>query len=341
MQLTPTFKMSGLQLKPTSKVVSMRLAPLQDPEPPPMNLQVTFEVAKIDLVGGTIATIRLVPSAREKPAVLSSPSFAISGFQLVSGAGPPSVQVTPSHQEQASVYLTAHFQIAAIEFTPLFEISSIVLKATTRNVFMQLPSSGPSSIDSAPGFEIESVELAANGTLGMIGVTSLCSESRVSTGRSMSRDQAITVSPAPVLIDISANLSKDQDLDAFRNALRNYQDLLQPEARRIRINFELPKIRSFDDFVERFVAEGLRAEPIDIGPWLGRYANINFMMFFAAYPSGHIRPILVNLERQNDKILLTFPDPVVFLDPAAHLEDSQLSGLKGEFDLLPLELPPT
>jgi len=49
MQLTPTFKMSGLQLKPTSKVVSMRLAPSQDPQPP-MNLQVTFEVAQIDLV---------------------------------------------------------------------------------------------------------------------------------------------------------------------------------------------------------------------------------------------------------------------------------------------------
>ncbi len=186
MRLTPTFKMSGLELKPTSNVVSMRLAPSQDPEPP-MNLQVTFEVAKIDLVGGTIATVRLVPSGREKPAVLSSPSFAIFGFQLVSGAGTAFVQLTPSHQEQASVHLSAHFQIAAVEFTPLFEISSIVLKATTRNVFVQLPGSAPPSTN-APGFEIESVELVANGTLGMIGVTSLDSGSHVSTGRPMSPD---------------------------------------------------------------------------------------------------------------------------------------------------------
>jgi len=186
MRLTPTFKVSGLQLKPTSKVVSMRLAPSQDPEPP-MNLHVSFEVAKIDLVGGIIATVRLVPSAQEKPAVLSSSSFAISGFQLVSGAGPASVQVTPLHQEQASVHLTAHFQIAAIELTPLFEISSIVLKATTRNVFIQLPGSGPTST-SAPGFEIESVELVANGTLGMIGLTRAVPGSHVSTGRPMSPD---------------------------------------------------------------------------------------------------------------------------------------------------------
>ena len=151
MQLTPTFKMSGLQLKPTSKVVSMRLAPSQDPQPP-MNLQVTFEVAKIELAGGTIGTVRLAPSAREKPAVLSSPSFAISGLELVPGAGAGPVQLTPSHQEQASVHLTAHFQIAAIEFTPLFEIAAIVLNSTSRNVFMQLPGSGPTSIDNAPGF---------------------------------------------------------------------------------------------------------------------------------------------------------------------------------------------
>ena len=158
MQLTPTFKMSGLALKPTSKVVSMRLAPSQDPQPP-MNLQVTFEVARIDLVGGTIGTIRLVPSGREKPAVLTSPSFAISGLELVAGSGAAPVQVTPSHQEQASVHLTAHFQIAAIEFTPLFEISAIVLNSSTRNVFMQLPGSGPSSIDSSPVFHIENVQL--------------------------------------------------------------------------------------------------------------------------------------------------------------------------------------
>jgi len=168
MQLTPTFKMSGLQLKPTSKVVSMRLAPSQDPQPP-MNLQVTFEVAQIDLSGGTIGTVRLSPSGREKPAVLSSPSFAISGLELVSGAGAAPVQLTPLHQEQASVHLTAHFQIAAIEFTPMFEIAAIVLNSTSRDVFMQLPGSGPTSIDSAPVFKMENVQL--NGTdIGLIQV---------------------------------------------------------------------------------------------------------------------------------------------------------------------------
>ncbi len=177
MQLTPTFKMSGLQLKPTSKVVSMRLAPSQQPQPP-MNLQVTFEVASIQLSGGTIGTIRLAPSAQEKPAVLSSPSFAISGLELMASAGSAPVQLTPSHQEQASVHLTAQFQIAAIEFSPLFEITAIVLNSSSKNVSMQLPGSGPSSIDAAPIFEIENVQLGSNSELGIIQVNPLGASGR-------------------------------------------------------------------------------------------------------------------------------------------------------------------
>ena len=177
MQLTPTFKMSGLQLKPMSKVVTMRLAPSQHPQPP-MNLQVTFEVARIDLAGGGISTIRLTPSAQEKPAVLSSSSFPISGLELMPGAGSAPVQLTPSHQEQASVHLTAAFQIAAIEFSPLFEIVAIVLNSTSKNVSMQLPGSGPSSIDGAPIFQIENVELGGNNELSTIQVNPLNPSSR-------------------------------------------------------------------------------------------------------------------------------------------------------------------
>ena len=168
MQLTPTFKMSGLQLKPISRVVSMRLAPSQDPQPP-MNLQVTFEVAKIELTNGAIGTVRLLPSIQQKPAVLTSPSFSITGLELVSQGAAP-VQLTPTHQEQASVHLTAEFQIAAIEFTPLFEIATIVLNSTSKKVFMQLPGSGPSSIDGAPVFEIENVQLGGSNELGLIHV---------------------------------------------------------------------------------------------------------------------------------------------------------------------------
>jgi tetratricopeptide (TPR) repeat protein len=170
MQLTPTFEMRDLQLKPTSRVVTMRLAPCQAPHPP-LDLQITFEIVKIELEGETISTVRLVPSAQEKPAVISSSSFAVARFELEPNSGIASVQLTPSHQAGASVLLTADFQISAIEFSPGFGIAAIVLNSTSRNISLQLPSAEP-TIEDAPVFAIEKVEM--NGSqLGLIQVTQL------------------------------------------------------------------------------------------------------------------------------------------------------------------------
>jgi hypothetical protein len=168
MQLTPTFEMRDLQLKPTSRVVTMRLAPCQAPHPP-LDLQITFEIVKIELEGETISTVRLVPSAQEKPAVISSSSFAVSRFELEPNSGIASVQLTPSHQAGASVHLTASFQISAIEFSPGFGIAAIVLNSTSRDVSLQLPGAEP-TIEDAPVFAIEKIEM--NGSqLGLIQVT--------------------------------------------------------------------------------------------------------------------------------------------------------------------------
>ena len=171
MQLTPTFEMRDLQLKPTSRVVTMRLAPCQAPHPP-IDLQITFEIVKIELEGETIRTVRLVPSTQEKPAVISSSSFSVARLEVEPNSGIASVQLTPSHQAGASVHLTAGFQISAIEFSPGFGIAAIVLNSTSRNVSLQLPGAEMSIIEDAPVFAIERVEM--NGSqLGLIQVTQL------------------------------------------------------------------------------------------------------------------------------------------------------------------------
>jgi len=167
LQLTPSFKMGALQLKPTSKIVTMRLAPSQQPQPA-MNLQVTFEVATVQLAGNALGMIRLTPSQQQRPSVISSPSFNIAGLQLLSGADSGAVQLTPSQQGQASVHVTGRFQIATVEFSPSFEIASIVLNSTSKNVSVQLPGAGPSAVEGAPVFEIANVQLAGNGEIGMM-----------------------------------------------------------------------------------------------------------------------------------------------------------------------------
>lgn len=168
MQLTPSFKMGALQLKPTSKIVTMRLAPSQQPQPA-MNLQVTFEVSTVQLAGNAIGMIRLTPSQQQRPGVISSPAFSVAGLQLLAGSeSSGAVQITPSQQGQASVHVTGRFQIATVEFSPSFEIASIVLNATSKNVSVQLPGAGPSAVEGAPVFEVANVQLAGNGEIGMM-----------------------------------------------------------------------------------------------------------------------------------------------------------------------------
>jgi Flp pilus assembly protein TadD len=167
LQLTPSFKMGALQLKPTSKIVTMRLAPSQQPQPA-MNLQVTFEIATVQAAGGGIGQIRLTPSQQQRPSVISSPAFNIAGLQLLSGADAGAVQLTPSQQGQASVHVTGRFQIATVEFSPSFEIASLVLNATSKSVSVQLPGAGPSAVEGAPVFEIANVQITGNGEIGMM-----------------------------------------------------------------------------------------------------------------------------------------------------------------------------
>lgn len=172
MQLTPDFKMSRLQLKPTSKVVSMRFES-SEADQPLTKLPLNFEVAKIDLSGQSIETLRLTPSAHQKPAITTTPpSFSISGVEVIAGSATAPVQLIASSQERPSVELTAEFRIAEIEFSPIFEIANIVLSPISNRVSMQFPGYGPASIDLGSTFEIESVGVAAGNGIGLIRVAS-------------------------------------------------------------------------------------------------------------------------------------------------------------------------
>ena len=166
MQLTPTFKMGALQLRPASKVVTMRLAGTS-PQPA-MNLQVTFEISRIQPAGGTLGSVRLTPSQQQRPSVVGSPSFTVGGLHLVSDFAAAPLQLTPSQQGQAAVHVVAPFQIATVEFSPSFEISSIVLNSNSKQVSVQLPSAGGAAIEGAPVFEIANLQLTGSGEIGMM-----------------------------------------------------------------------------------------------------------------------------------------------------------------------------
>jgi tetratricopeptide (TPR) repeat protein len=163
MQLTPTFKMGALQLRPTSRIVTMRLAPSQAPQPA-MNLQVTFEISKIQPAGGGLGQVKLTPSQQQRPSMVGSSSFTVGGLQLISNFEAAPVQLTPS--QQASVFVTGTFQIATVEFSPSFDIASIVLNASSKQVAVQLAGAG--TIEGAPMFEIGNLQLGAAGEIAIM-----------------------------------------------------------------------------------------------------------------------------------------------------------------------------
>jgi tetratricopeptide (TPR) repeat protein len=167
MQLTPSFKMGVLKVRPISKLVTMRLPSPQRAQSA-LNLQVAFEIVKIQPVAGAIGTIRVVPSQQQRPSLTGMPSIAVAGLQVVPNSETAPVQLTPSPQGRASVFITIPFQISSLEFSPSLEIASVILNSNSKQVIVQLPGAGPSPAEGAPMFEIANLELNENGEIGMV-----------------------------------------------------------------------------------------------------------------------------------------------------------------------------
>jgi tetratricopeptide (TPR) repeat protein len=167
MQLTPSFKMGVLKVRPISKLVTMRLPSPQRAQSA-LNLQVAFEVVKIQPVAGALGTLRVVPSQQQRPTMAGMPSFAVAGFQVVPNSETAPVQLTPSQQGRASVFITVPFQISTLEFSPSLEIASVILNSNSKQVVVQLPGGGPGPAEGAPMFEIANLELGENGDIAMM-----------------------------------------------------------------------------------------------------------------------------------------------------------------------------
>jgi len=178
MQLTPSFKMGALKVRPISKLVTMRLPSPQQPQSA-LNLQVSFEVAKIQPASGALGTIRMVPSQQQRPTPGGLPSFAVAGLQVMLNSETAPVQLTPSRQGRASVFVTVPFQITTLEFAPSLEIASVILNSNSKQVAVQLPGAGPSPVDGAPMFEIANLELGEGGEIGMMHLNPVSAPKRV------------------------------------------------------------------------------------------------------------------------------------------------------------------
>jgi Flp pilus assembly protein TadD len=165
-QLTPTFKVGALQVRPTSKVVTMRLAPSHQPQLG-MNLGVTFEISKIVPAEGSLGNIQVIPS-QQKPMIHGSPSLTVAGLQVVPNFGSAPVWLTPSQERPATALVTVPFQITTMEFSASFEIASVALNSTSKEVMVQLPGAASTAGEGARIFEIANLQLSEGGDIALM-----------------------------------------------------------------------------------------------------------------------------------------------------------------------------
>jgi hypothetical protein len=168
MQLTPTFQIGALQLRPLSNVVKMRLSASEQPQTRVI-LRATWEIAKFQPTPGGFGIVTLAPSQRQRPTIGPGAFFAVAGLQLLSNFEAAPLQVTPC--QQTSVVVNGCFEIAGVEFSPSFELASIVLNSSANEVAVQLP--GAHSVEAAVKFEVVYVQLGSSGEIGMMQLNRL------------------------------------------------------------------------------------------------------------------------------------------------------------------------
>jgi hypothetical protein len=163
-QLTPTFKMDALTVRPASRLVTMHLA-LEPHSQTTENLQVSFEAARIQPLGGTLGTLRMLPSSQQKPVANDSPSLGAAGLQLVPNFEAAPLQLTASQPAQATVFVVIPCEINTVEFSPLFEIASVILNSSSKRVFVRWPGTSPGGDVEARVFEIANLQLTESGQI--------------------------------------------------------------------------------------------------------------------------------------------------------------------------------
>ena len=116
--------MGVVKVRPLSKPGTLRLPSPQRAQSA-LNLQVAFEVVKIQPVAGALGTVRVMPSQQQRPTMGGMPSFAVAGLQVVPNSETAPVQLTPSPQGRAAVFITVPFQISTLQFSPSLAIDAV------------------------------------------------------------------------------------------------------------------------------------------------------------------------------------------------------------------------
>ena len=172
LQLTPFFKLGAVQLRPLSNVVSLHLLTTQQAENP-LAAGISFQIETVDLnESAHVRSILLKPLPQAQAATTPQPKLQVDNVQLGQGTDGAPIQVTSSQGTSTAVQLLATCTIAAMDFTPAFEIGSLRLEPTSNFVLLRsAPSQRPAALDLPPSFEVANVQLEGNAQIASVRLT--------------------------------------------------------------------------------------------------------------------------------------------------------------------------
>ncbi len=126
-------------------------------------------VARVNLdARGQIDTVRLVPSTRAIPAMMSASSVSVVGLAVLLANGGSAVELMPAPAAPMRMQLTALFELAGVELSPAFRVAHLVLKWRGGNMHVS-QQTGPAG--AAPGgvnFETAQILLDRSGRVAEI-----------------------------------------------------------------------------------------------------------------------------------------------------------------------------
>ena len=163
LQLTPFFKLGAVQIRPLSNIVSLHLVAAQATDNP-LAAGISFQIVTVELDGDAhLKSLLLKPLPNAQQTATPSPKLQVDAVNITqAGEGAP-ITISSSDQTSTAVQLIANFAIAAMDFTPSFEIGSLRLEPTSNSVLLRLaPSQRPAALDLPPSFEVANVQMGGD-----------------------------------------------------------------------------------------------------------------------------------------------------------------------------------
>jgi len=126
MQLTPQLRMGAIRARPDSPTVSLHFLSADATGALPES---GFQLGATELdENGSLATMRLIPTAKPFQHAKTRNEFEIGGVALVPGDQRARVQLTPAGTTPMTMELSARLEVGRVALSPTFQIAHLVLK---------------------------------------------------------------------------------------------------------------------------------------------------------------------------------------------------------------------